>query len=168
MTCLEIDKAMCDIQLTLYEECQARLDGVPAEKKGERKALIIEREMYGLCRRAGLLWNVKGTRENVLTTRQRIIGQILQKYPVLCEVFARLDEEEKRIFMSALQAEIYMRDQIVNGYYAEYEAAKGSGDEKSIFELRIKIGGCENMFDAWEVWRVENHVYPGMFTEGLR
>ena len=72
------------------------------------------------------------------------------------------------MFIAALQAEIYMRDQIVNGYYTEYEAAKAAGDEKNIFELRIKIGGCENVFKAWEAWRAEYNVYPGMFTEGLR
>lgn len=168
MTCLEIDKALYDIHRALYEECQARLDAIPDENKGERKALILEREMYGLCNRAGLLWHTTGNREGVLTTRQRVTEQILQKYPKLYGVFAGLDEEEKKVFIAALQAEIYMRDQLVNGYYTEYEAAKAAGDEKSIFELRIKIGGCENMFDAWETWRAENKVYPGMFVEGLR
>ena len=167
MTYLEIDKAMYDIVCEKYNECQSRLDAVPKENKSERKALIIEREMYGLCNRAGILVYVLGKRESVLATRRRVIGQILQRYPKLNEVFTKLDEEEKKIFIAALQAEIYMRDQIVNCYYEDFEKAKKSEDMKNIFELQIKIGGCENVFKAWEKWRVENNIYPGMFLEGL-
>ena len=38
---------------------------------------------------------------------------------------------------------------------------------KNIFELQIKIGGCENVFKAWEEWRVKKNLYAGMFSEGL-
>ena len=55
-----------------------------------------------------------------------------------------------------------MRDQIVNSYYTEFEAAKTSGDMKNILELQIKIGGCENVFKAWEAWRKENGIYPNL------
>ncbi len=167
MTTLEIDKAMYDIVKEKYDECRNRLGAVPKENKNERKALIIEREMYGLCNRAGLLVYADGGREKSLTFRQRVIGQILQKYPKLNEVFTRLDEEEKKIFIAALQAEIFMRDQIVHSYYTEFEAAKTAEDTTNILELQIKIGGCENVFKEWEKWRVENNVYPGMFSEEL-
>ena len=167
MTYLEIDKAMYNIVCEKYNECQGRLDAVPKENKSERKALIIEREMYSLCNRAGMLVYVSGKRESVLATRKRVIGQILQRYPRLNKVLAQLDEEEKMQFIAALQAEIYMRDQIVNSYYDDFEKAKKSEDMKNIFELQIKIGGCENVFRAWEKWRVENNIYPGMFLEGL-
>ncbi|MBQ9797703.1 MAG: hypothetical protein IJW50_08295 [Clostridia bacterium] len=162
MTYLEIDKALYDIVNEKYNECQGRLDAVSKENKNERKALMIEREMYGLCNRAGILVYVLGKRENVLTMRRRVIGQILQRYPKLNEVFTKLDEEEKMRFLAALQAEIYMRDQIVNSYYTEFEAAKASGDMKNILELQIKIGGCENVFEAWEAWRKENNIYPNL------
>ena len=162
MTYLEIDKALHDIVNEKYDECQNRLDTVPKENKNECKALIIEREMYGLCNRAGLIVYVLGKRENVLTMRRRVIGQILHKYPKLNEVFTQLDEEEKVRFIAALQAEIFMRDQIVNSYYTEFEAAKASGDMKNILELQIKIGGCENVFKAWEAWRKENDIYPNL------
>ena len=168
MTYLEIDKAMYDIVKEKYDECQTRLDAVPKENKNERKALIIEREMYGLCNRAGILVYVLGKRESVLSTRRRVIGQILSRYPHLNSIFNSLDEEEKMIFIAALQAEIYMRDQIVNSYYAEFETAKVSSDAKNILELQIKIGGCENIFKEWEAWRVENNVYPGILSEGLK
>ena len=168
MTYLEIDKAMYDIVCEKYTECQNRLDAVPKENKSERKALIIEREMYDLCNRAGILVYVLGKRENALATRRRVIGQILQRYPKLNEVFTKLDEEEKKIFIAALQAEIFMRDQIVNSYYTEFESAKSSDDTKNIFEFQIKIGGCENVFRAWENWRVENNIYSNMFSEGLK
>ena len=169
MTYLEIDQAMYDIVMEKYNDCQLRLDAVPKENKSERKALIIEREMYNLCNRAGLIVYVTGKRESILiNTRYRVTGQILQKYPRLNEVFTQLGEEEKIRFIAALQAEIFMRDQIVNGYYAEYEAAKAAEDTKGMFELQIKIGACENVFQAWETWRAENNVYPKLLSEGLK
>ena len=165
MTYLEIDKALYDIVNEKYNECQSRLDAVANENKNERKALIIEREMYGLCNRAGLIVYVLGKRENVLAMRRRLVGQILHKYPKLNEVFTQLDEEEKMRFISALQAEIFMRDQIVNSYYTEYEAAKIAGDMKNILEFQIKIGGCKNVFKAWEEWRKENSIYPNLIDK---
>ena len=169
MNYLDIDKAMYDIVTEKYTECQRRLDAVAKENKSERKALIIEREMYGLCNRAGLIVYVTGKREHILTvTRYRVTGDILQRYPQLNEVFTQLGEEEKLRFLAALQAEIYMRDQIVNGYYAEYEAAQAAEDTKGLFELQIKIGACENVCRAWEAWRVENNVYPKLLSEGLK
>ena len=165
MTYLEIDKALYDIVNEKYNECQARLDSIPKENKNEYKALIIEREMYGLCNRAGLIVYVAEKRENVLAMRRRMIGQILQKYPKLNEVFTQLDEEEKMRFIAALQAEIYMRDQVMNSYYTELNDAKNAGDLKNIFELQIKIGGCENVFEAWETWRRENNIYPNLIDK---
>ena len=71
------------------------------------------------------------------------------------------------IFIATLQAEIFMRDQIVNSYYTEFETAKSSDNTKNTFELQIKIGGCENIFKAWEAWRVEHNLYAGILSEGL-
>ena len=169
MTYLEIDRAMYDIVMEKYTDCQLRLDAVPKENKSERKALIIEREMYNLCNRAGLLWGVIHGRDWVLTNhRHRVIGQILQRYPVLNEVFRKLKDEEQLRFIAALQAEIFMRDQIVKSYYAEYEAAKAAEDTKALFELRIKIGACENVFRAWEAWRAKHGIYARLLSEGLK
>lgn len=168
MTALEIDRAMYEIVNETYNECQSRLDAVAKENKSERKALIIEREMYGLCNRAGLLVYTLGEREKCLAFRHRVIGQILPKYPRLNAIFKQLDEAEKKIFIAALQAEIFMRDQIVNSYYTQLESAQAADDTKNVFELQIKIGGCENIFRAWEAWRVEHDVYPRIFLEGLQ
>ena len=162
MTYLEIDKALYDIVTEKYNECQSRLDAVPNENQTERQALIVEREMYGLCNRAGLIVYVLGKREGVLAMRRRVIGQILHKYPKLNEVFTQLEEEEKMRFIAALQAEIFMRDQIVNSYYTEFESAKIAGDTKNILEFQIKIGACENVFKAWEEWRKEHGIYPNL------
>ena len=165
---LEIDKAMCDIVADKYIECQRRLNAVPMENKIERKALIIEREMYALCNHAGLLSNSTEKREDVLAMRKHVIRQILKKYPHLNEVLVKLDEDEKMRFTAALQAEIFMRDQLVNPYYKEYKAATAANDLESAFEHQIKIGACENVFKAWEVWRKENDIYAGLFSEGLK
>ena len=167
MTALEIDKAMYDIVTERYNDCQRRLDAVPKENKAERKALIIEREMYGLCNRAGLLWYALGSRESCLTKRCGVIGRILQRYPRLNKVFTELDKEELLVFTVALQAEIFMRDQFVHSYYAELKKAEAAMDFESVFELQIKIGACESVFKAWEEWRVKKNLYAGMFSEGL-
>ena len=165
---LEIDKAMYHIAIQKYNKCQSRLDAVPMENKNERKALIIEREMYGLCNHAGLLGNSTEKREKVLSMRRHVIGQILQRYPQLNEIYTKLKEEEISTFVAALQAEIFMRDQLVNPYYPEYKTATDTKDTDKAFELRIKIGACENVFEAWEEWRKENKVYPGVLSEGLK
>lgn len=167
MTALEIDKAMYDIVIEKYNECQRRLDAVPKENKSERKALIVEREMYGLCNRAGVLWYAWGPREACLKKRRGVIGQILQRYPRLNGAFTGLDEEEVLTFTAAVQAEIFMRDQFVRSYYAELKKAEAAMDLENSFELRIKIGACENVFKAWEEWRVEKDLYAGMLSEGL-
>ena len=99
--------------------------------------------------------------------RSRVIGQILLRYPVLNEAFTKLNDGERLRFIAALQAEIYMRDQIVHGYYAEYEAAKAAEDTKGMFEFQIKIGACENVFKAWEAWRAEHGIYAGLLSEDL-
>ena len=167
MTALEIDKAMYDIVMEKYNDCQCRLDAVPKENKGERKALTIEREMYGLCNRAGLLWYALGTRESCLDKRYGVIGQILQRYPGIDQLFSKLDEEKRLIFVAALQGEIFMRDQFLRSYYAELKKAQAAQDLKNCFELQIKIGACENVFKSWEEWRMNNGVYAGIVSEGL-
>ena len=167
MTYLEIDKALYDIVDEKHKECQSRLDAIPLENKNERKALIIEREMYGLCNRAGLLWYALGTRESCLNKRRGVIGQILQRYPRLNGVFTMLGDDEQMTFVAALQAEIFMRDQFVRSYYAELKKAEAAKDIESGFALQIKIGACENVFEAWEKWRMERGLYAGMFSEGL-
>lgn len=165
---LEIDKAMYDIAIQKYNECQSRLDAVPMENKNERKALIIEREMYALCNHAGILGNSTEKREKVLSMRMHVIGQILRRYPQLNEIYTKLKEEELTTFVAALQAEIFMRDQLVNPYYPEYKTATDAKDTDKAFELQIKIGACENVFKAWEEWRRQNNVYPGILSEGLQ
>ena len=166
MTALEIDQAIYEIIREKHNECQRRLEDVPPERKMERKALIIEREMYELCNRAGTMWH-GNSREDLLVMRQRVIGTILQRYPRLQALFTGLDEEEKKIFIAALQAEIFLRDQIFHNYCDKLRAAQDAGDVTDLFALRIKVGSCESVFKAWEAWRVENHIYPGLLAEGL-
>lgn len=163
MTYLDIDKALCDITVEKNNECKNRLDAVPKENKGERKALQIELGMYSLCLRAGLLYYTYGTRENALKIRRQVIDRILPAYPQTNEIFTGLSEDEQMIMHAALQAEIFMRDQFMQQYRAELEQAKAASDSEKIFELEIKIGAIENVFSAWEEWRVQNNIYPHMF-----
>ncbi len=168
MNAIEIYKAQEDIANQKYMECKMRLEGVSAERKMERKALHIELGMYNLCLRAGLLdrgGNPIDHAETALAHRNLFIPKIIVKYPGLAEIFRALSAEEKSEFIAAVQAELYMRDQIYRNYTAELEAATAAGDEESVFELRIKIGALESVFAAWEEWRKETGIYPGVFKE---
>lgn len=168
MNAIEIYKAQENIVKEKCAECKTRLGAVSAEKATERKALHIELGMYNLCLRAGL-FDRGGTApdhaETALAHRNTFIPKIIVKYPKLAEIFATLGKGEKEIFISAVQAELYMRDQIYKNYICELEAAAASGDEASVFELKIKTGALESVFAAWEEWRKETGIYSGVFTE---
>lgn len=172
MNAIEIDKALATVVLDKHADCQSRLDAVPKENRGERKALQIELGMYTLCLNAGFLWSAYGEqeiggREKFLQFRRRVIGNILHKYPQTEQHLCNLDPAAQDIFLSALQAEIFLRDQIYSGYLAEREAAEGSDDVKSLFELNIKIGTVESVFAAWEAWRAAHDICPELLKEGL-
>ena len=166
MNYLDIDKALMDITRAKCVECKARLDATPKDSKAERKALMIEYGMYTLCGNAGLLFNTYGSRETLyLRTRQNFWNMVLPKYPKHQEIYSALTDDEKLSFMAAWQADLFMRDQLLNGYVTELAQAEAAGDAKSTFELRIKIGAVREMLSLWEGWRKENGVYPGLMEE---
>lgn len=165
MNYLDIDQALVAITRAKCAECKARLDATPKDKGAERKALLVENGMYTLCGNAGLLFNTYGTREGLYRTRQNFFTYAMTKFPLHGEVYATLNDEEKRAFMAAWQADLFMRDQLLAGYIAELAQAEAVGDVKNTFELRIKIGAVREMLAAWESWRKENGVYPGLMEE---
>ena len=160
MNYLDIDKALVDLTRAKCAECKARLDAVPKDKPGERKALLIENGMYTVCGNAGLLFNTYGNREGLYRTRQNFFNYILTKYPKHQEIYASLNDDEKLSFMAAWQADLFMRDQLLAGYLNELSQAEAAGDAKNIFELRIKVGAVHAMLDIWATWRKENNIYP--------
>ena len=153
----------------IYDECKTRLALVPKENKTEQKALKIELGMYSLCMRAGCLCmtaNYVDRGESVLKMRTPICQNIMPKqFPHIYELYSSLDDEEKAVMLSAVQAELFMRSQIYGGYKEELAVAKSCGDEKNIFELQIKIRAVERVFEAWEEWRKANNVYPNIKWE---
>ena len=166
MNYLDIDKALVDITRAKCDECKARLDATPKASKAERKALQIELGMYTVCGNAGLLFNTYGTREGLYRTRQNFWNYaLLTKYPKHQEIYSALTDDEKLSFMAAWQADLFMRDQLLNGYVTELAQAEAAGDAKNTFELRIKIGAMGEMLAIWEGWRKENGVYPGLMEE---
>ena len=165
MNYLDIDKALVDITRAKCDECKARLDATPKDNKAERKALQIELGMYTLCGNAGLLFNAGWERQRTYQIRQNFWSMVLPKYPKHQEIYSALTEDEKLSFMAAWQADLFMRDQLLNGYVTELAQAEAAGDAKSTFELRIKIGGVREMLSLWEGWRKENGVYPGLMEE---
>ena len=160
MNYLDIDKALVDLTRAKCAECKARLDAVPKDKPGERKALLIENGMYTVCGNAGLLFNTYGNREGLYRTRQNFFNYILTKYPKHQEIYASLNDDEKLSFMAAWQADLFMRDQLLAGYITELAQAEAAGDTKNTFELRIKVGAVRAMLDIWATWRKENNIYP--------
>lgn len=166
MNFLDIDKALVDVTRSKCNECKARLDAIPKDRAAERKALYIEYGMYTLCGNAGLLFNTYGTREVLYRkTRQNFWGYAMTKYPRHGEVYATLNDDEKLSFMAAWQADLFMRNQLLEGYVNELAQAEAAGDAKSAFELRIKIGAVREMLTIWENWRKENGVYPDLIKE---
>ena len=166
MNYLDIDKALVDITRAKCDECKARLDATPKDNKAERKALQIELGMYTVCGNAGLLFNTYGTREGLYRTRQNFWNYaLLTKYPKHQEIYSALTDDDKLSFMAAWQADLFMRDQLLNGYINELAQAEAAGDAKNTFELRIKIGAMGEMLAIWEGWRKENGVYPGLMEE---
>ena len=165
MNYLDIDKALVDITRAKCDECKARLDATPKDNKAERKALQIELGMYTLCGNAGLLFNAGWERQRTYQIRQNFWSMVLPKYPKHQEIYSALTDDEKLSFMAAWQAELFMRDQLLNGYVTELAQAEAAGDAKSTFEFRIKIGAVREMLSLWEGWRKENGVYPGLMEE---
>ena len=165
MNYLDIDKALVDITRAKCDECKARLDATPKDSKAERKALQIELGMYTLCGNAGLLFNAGWERQRTYQIRQNFWSMVLPKYPKHQEIYSALTDDEKLSFMAAWQADLFMRDQLLNGYVTELAQAEAAGDAKSTFEFRIKIGAVREMLSLWEGWRKENGVYPGLMEE---
>ena len=166
MNYLDIDKALVDITRAKCDECKARLDATPKDNKAERKALQIELGMYTLCGNAGLLFNAGWERQRTYQIRQNFWSMVLlSKYPKHQEIYSALTDDEKLSFMAAWQADLFMRDQLLNGYVTELAQAEAAGDAKSTFEFRIKIGAVREMLSLWEGWRKENGVYPGLMEE---
>ncbi len=162
MTNNEIYDALIQIVMKRIEDSTARLAAVPKENKREKKALIIESEMYKLFLRAGFLYSARDN-EAVMNTRRNITARLLEHYPHIQKYFSALDEQDKERFYYTFQAEVYMRNQIYEGYLKELHCAEAAGDETALFELRIKAGSLENVFREWEEWRRENGIFPGVF-----
>ena len=165
MNYLDIDKALVALTRAKCAECKARLDAVPKDKPGERKALLIENGMYTLCGNAGLLFNAGWDRQRTYQIRKNFFTYVMTKFPRHGEIYASLNDDEKLSFMAAWQADLFMRDQLLAGYIAELARAEAAGDAKNTFEFRIKIGAVREMLSIWENWRKVNGVYPGLMEE---
>ena len=164
MTALEINKVMAEIALQRVKDCEERLKETPKDNKSERKAIQIELGMYSLCLRAGLLYyTTEGKTNTVQIRKNRFMNISLKSFPSIAQIYEKASEEEKLCMVAALQGEMFMRDQMYNGYISELEQAKAAGDAQRNFEFSIKTGSLEVIFEAWEEWRISNNIYPHMF-----
>lgn len=163
MTPIEIDKALCDIAMSIVDECKERIERADKQNKTEMKALKIEEGMYTMAPRAGLLMYADG-RESVLEKRKtKVLPVILPRYPEIKALYESLSEDDKNIFVAALHAEIFMRHSYYELYLTDLARAKETGDRAREFEFSIKVGATKRIFDAWEEWRKEHDIFPGMF-----
>ncbi len=162
MNNIEIFKAQENILKEKYEGCRARLEALAAECTTEKKALNIELGMYKMCLRAGF-YDCGADAEKALEGRSKVICRIIEKYPAIGARFGAIAEAEKPLFVAAVQAELFIRDQIYGTFLAEMRAAKEANDAESVFELQIKTGAMKSVFAAWEIWRKETGIYPNVF-----
>ncbi len=163
MTALQIDKALTDIVLERYSECENRLSNIDKSLKMERKAVQIELGMYGLCLRAGLLYYTTGARESTLNHFRNQAERIFAPFSKIAQAYSKATEEEKLVIVAALRQEAFMRDQFSNKNEADFQLAKKAGSVDDAFELTIKINAINEVYKAWEAWRMQNNIYPNMF-----
>ena len=163
MTALEVDKALTDIVLKRYAECESRLNKIEKSLKTERKAIQIELGMYGLCLRAGLLYYTIGSREDTLKHFSRQAEAIFSSFPKILKVYKEANDEEKLIMIAALRQEAFMRNQFSSKNEEEYQRAQELGYVSDAFELNIKINAINSVYKEWEAWRENNIKYSNMF-----
>lgn len=165
MTPIEIDKALCDIAFNIIDECRERIERADKTNKTEIKALKIEEGMYTLAPRAGLLAYAKSKDVMLERRKNKVLPTMFPRYPEIKALYESLSEDEKNIFVASLHAELYMRYSFYENNIAELARAKETGDAARVFEFSIKVGATKRIFDAWEEWRRENGIFPGMFKE---
>ncbi|MBQ9745128.1 MAG: hypothetical protein IJW19_08385 [Clostridia bacterium] len=164
MTAIEIDKEIENIILELHNECQGRLAEISKENRRERKAVQLELAMYSLGLRAGILYYTTGDKSSSIRVRNRRFENIINIfYPEIKKLYDNADDEEKLKLTCSLQCEAFLRSQMYDRYTEELKQAKMVNDMEVIFENTIKIGALDNMFNAYEEWRVSNNIYPHMF-----
>ncbi len=159
MTGLEIQDAMAKIAADYAADADSRLKALPADAKREKKAIIIEREMYNLCSRAGLLYYAKNAKsEDHLHWVCGFLLKFLAPYPKTAVLFAEADDETKLKLAPYLRGVIFMDDQYLKPNRAALAKAEEAGDAEEIFELRIKVGAVAKVIDAWRSWWKKNGI----------
>ncbi len=156
MTGLEIQDAMAKIAADHAADADARLKALPNDAKREKKAIIVEREMYNLCCRAGLLYHTKNAKsEEHLRWVCGVLPKFLTPYPKAAALFAEADDETKLKLAPYLRGVTFMNDQFLKPNREALEKAK---DAEEIFELRIKVGAVALVLDEWRSWWKKNGI----------
>lgn len=165
MTTNDIFTELVDINKEQLNQCKEKIEFLPADRNTERKALNVELGMYNACLRAGSLYKTVSTWENFWNIRKNVAENMIYAYPKISEVYFKADNNEKEIIMAVTHSEMFIRNQLYEGYLSELDEAIGADDAVKIFELRIKIGAMKKVFSAWEKWRIQNNLYPGLFED---
>ena len=168
MTSIEIENALINIVIEKDKECGEKVSGLSENKRTEKKALMVEKGMYSLCLRAGLLYNnADEDRERAVGMKKQRLPRFFGCYPALSEFYQTSDEEEKTKLAAALYGEIWMESQFLRPYREELKSAEDSGDVRESFELKIKIEVLRSVLKEWKEWRKKNGLYPELPGEYL-
>lgn len=165
MTTNDIFTALVDINKELLNQCKAKMETLSPDRKTERKALNVELGIYNACLRAGSLYKTVSTWEELWNMRKNVAENMIYAYPKIGEVYFKANDNENQIIMAVTHSEMFIRNQLYEGYLSELDEATGANDTVKIFELQIKIGAMKSLFSAWEDWRTKNNLYPGMFED---
>ncbi len=163
MTANDIFTALVDINEKMLNQCKAKIDAVSKDNKTELKALYVERGMYEACLRIGSLYKSVDNWEAFWNIRKGAAENMLLAYPSICKTYMSAIKDGNEVFMAATHAEMFIRNQLYEGLLAEVKEATLAEDSKKRFELNINVKAMENVFDAWEDWRVKNNIFPGVF-----
>lgn len=162
---VEIEKALADIAISMYDSCRQRIEVLSPDARTEKKAILIEQGMYSMGIRAGLLYNLLGDREAVLQSKCRRFAGLAGGFPRALKAFEEADDREKLRITAALYGEIWLYGQYHVNNVEDLREAKKSGDVQKVFETTVKVKAMEALLSAWREWRRVHGVYPDILEE---
>lgn len=145
----EIEAAMINAVETMRNDCTDRIAHLSADAKNEKKALSAERGMYTFCLNAGCLSYPLNNRTSIINSKCTRMPRFLGKFPKLQKAFDEADPDEKLRLAAAFYGIVWMEDQVLPKYRAEYEQARSSGDIRREFEMNIQLRTVESVLRRW-------------------
>lgn len=163
MNAIEFENELVKITKKKIEECNKKISQIDKEQKIEHKALILQREMYNLFLRAGLLYYSENNREHSIARNSDLLHNFLKQNPSfreLSDIYENLNHEDQLKIAPFLRGTTFIQWQFLDLYENQLISANESGDIKNAFELKIKITALKEMLHIWQLWWNENGFVP--------